>query len=85
ATASVDADNELYIQEAMSELCHDKTVLVIAHRLHTIRSADKILVLDRGRITSQGSHEELMKEDASYRHMVKLQEQMKSWNREESA
>ena len=85
ATASVDADNELYIQEAMSELCHDKTVLVIAHRLHTIRSADKILVLDRGRITSQGNHEELMKEGASYCHMVKLQEQMKSWNREESA
>ena len=46
ATASMDADNEVYIQQAVSELCRDKTVLVIAHRLHTIRDADRILVLD---------------------------------------
>ena len=85
ATASVDADNEFYIQQAMSELCRDKTVLVIAHRLNTIRGADKILVLDKGRITEQGSHEELMTEGVAYRHMVELQEQMKSWNGEASA
>lgn len=56
ATASVDADNEFYIQQAVSELCRDKTVLVIAHRLNTIRGADLILVLDKGRIVEQGSH-----------------------------
>ena len=56
ATASVDADNEFYIQQAVSELCRDKTVLVIAHRLNTIRGADRILVLDKGRIVEQGSH-----------------------------
>ena len=85
ATASVDADNEVYIQQAMSELCRDKTVLVIAHRLNTIRGADRILVLDKGRIIEQGSHEELMSKGGSYRHMVELQEQMKSWNGEASA
>ena len=56
ATASVDADNEFYIQQAVSELCRDKTVLVIAHRLNTIRGAVLILVLDKGRIVEQGSH-----------------------------
>ena len=56
ATASVDADNEFYIQQAVSELCRDKTVLVITHRLNTIRGADLILVLDKGRIVEQGSH-----------------------------
>ena len=85
ATASVDADNEVYIQQAMSELCRDKTVLVIAHRLNTIRGADQILVLDKGQIIEQGSHEELMIKGGAYRHMVELQEQMKSWNREVSA
>ncbi|MBQ9685700.1 MAG: ABC transporter ATP-binding protein [Oscillospiraceae bacterium] len=82
ATASVDADNEVYIQQALSELCRDKTVLVIAHRLNTIRGADQILVLDKGRIVEQGRHEELMIKDGAYRHMVQLQEQMKSWDRE---
>ena len=85
ATASVDADNEVYIQQAMSELCRDKTVLVIAHRLNTIRGADKILVLDQGRIIEQGNHEELMIRGGTYRHMVELQEQMKNWNGEMNA
>ena len=85
ATASVDADNEFYIQQAMSELCRNKTVLVIAHRLNTIRGADTILVLDKGRIVEEGSHEELMTNGGLYRHMVELQDQMKSWNWEASA
>ena len=85
ATASMDADNEFYIQQAMSELCRNKTVLVIAHRLNTIRGADTILVLDKGRIVEEGSHEELLKKDGSYRHMAELQDQMKSWNWEASA
>ncbi|MCR4669290.1 MAG: ABC transporter ATP-binding protein/permease [Clostridia bacterium] len=85
ATASVDADNEAFIQQAMSELCRDKTVLVIAHRLNTIRGADQILVLDHGRIIERGDHEELMSRGGAYRHMVELQEQNSSWNREVSA
>lgn len=85
ATASVDADNEFYIQQAMSELCRNKTVLVIAHRLNTIRRADRILVLDKGRIIEEGGHEELITKDGSYCHMIELQNQMKSWNQEASA
>lgn len=85
ATASVDADNEFFIRQAMSELCRDKTVLVIAHRLNTIRGADRILVLDKGRILEQGSHAELMRQGGLYFRMVSLQEQMSSWNQEVSA
>lgn len=81
----MDADNEFYIQQAMSELCRNKTVLVIAHRLNTIRGADTILVLDQGRIVEEGSHEELIANDGSYCHMIELQDQMKSWNQEASA
>jgi ATP-binding cassette subfamily B protein len=85
ATASVDADNEFYIQQAVSELCRDKTVLVIAHRLNTIRGADRILVLDKGKIVEQGSHPELIQKNGMYRRMTGLQEKMSSWNREVSA
>ena len=60
ATANIDADNERSIQEAMSELCRNKTVLVIAHRLYTIANADKIIVIDKGRIAEQGTREELL-------------------------
>ncbi len=73
ATASVDADNERAIQEAISELCRNKTLMVIAHRLKTIRDADQILVIRDGEIVEQGDHEELMMKNGAYAHMVKLQ------------
>ena len=74
ATASVDADNERAIQEAISELCKNKTLLVIAHRLRTIRDADQILVISDGKITERGNHETLMAQNGTYAHMVSLQE-----------
>lgn len=74
ATASVDADNERAIQEAISELCKDKTLLVIAHRLRTIRDADQILVISDGQIKEHGNHAELMAQNGTYAHMVALQE-----------
>lgn len=72
ATASVDADNEKLIGEALSELCRDKTLIVIAHRLNTIHSADKIIVLDDGKIDSVGTHDSLIKESKLYRRLVNL-------------
>ena len=73
ATASVDADNERAIQEAISELCKDKTLLVIAHRLKTIKDADQILVVSDGKIIERGNHDKLMKEDGIYARMVSVQ------------
>jgi hypothetical protein len=70
ATASIDADNESYIQAALSELCEGKTTIVIAHRLNTIKKADKILVLDKGRIIQEGNHEELAGVNGAYRNMI---------------
>jgi ATP-binding cassette subfamily B protein len=73
ATASVDADNERAIQEAISELCKEKTLLVIAHRLKTIRDADQILVISDGQIIERGDHVSLMTQGGTYAHMVDLQ------------
>ena len=74
ATASVDADNERAIQEAISELCKNKTLLVIAHRLKTIKDADQILVVSEGKIIERGNHDKLMEEDGIYARMVSVQE-----------
>ncbi len=79
ATASVDVDNEGAIQQAIGELCAGKTLLVIAHRLNTIRSADRILVIDGGRITQGGTHGELTAAAGIYRDMVEAQGKNASW------
>ena len=70
ATASVDADNESYIQQAISELCKGKTLLVIAHRLNTIVGADKIMVIKDGQIAESGNHNSLMQKQGIYHSMV---------------
>ena len=74
ATASVDTDNESYIQEAISELVKGKTIMVIAHRLNTIRNAEQILVIDNGTIAQQGNHDSLMKQPGIYRDFVYARE-----------
>lgn len=70
ATASLDVENESMIQEAISELTKDKTVIVIAHRMRTVRGADKIVVLDDGKVESIGSHETLKETSEVYRKML---------------
>ena len=70
ATASVDADNESYIQQAISELCKGKTLLVIAHRLNTIVGADNIMVIKDGEIAESGNHKSLMNIGGIYHNMV---------------
>ncbi|MCR5153693.1 MAG: ABC transporter ATP-binding protein/permease [Lachnospiraceae bacterium] len=80
ATASVDADNERYIQQAISELCKGKTLLVIAHRLNTIVDADKILVINDGCIAETGNHKELMEKQGIYCSMVNKRKNGLSWS-----
>ena len=79
ATASVDADNESYIQQAISELCKGKTLLVIAHRLKTVRKADQILVLDGGHIAQKGTHDELSGQDGLYRDFLDARKEAAGW------
>ena len=70
ATASVDADNESYIQQAISELCKGKTLLVIAHRLNTIAHANNIIVIKDGKIAESGDHQSLMDIGGIYHNMI---------------
>ncbi len=79
ATASLDPDNELHIQEAITDLVKDRTVIIIAHRLGTVVNADKIVVIDRGEIVQQGKHNELISGNGLYRDMWKEQEKIKGW------
>jgi ATP-binding cassette subfamily B protein len=73
ATASVDTETEARIQDATRELMKDRTSLVIAHRLATVRDADRILVLHHGRLVEQGTHDALMEQGQLYRRLVELQ------------
>ena len=70
ATASLDVENESLIQEALSELIRQKTVIVIAHRMRTIRNADKIVLLDNGKIEAIGTDKELLEKSITYRKMI---------------
>lgn len=80
ATASVDTDNESYIQEAISELIKGKTLLVIAHRLNTIQNADQILVIDNGQIAQHGTHEELLEQPGIYQDFVNIRKSAAGWS-----
>ena len=73
ATASMDAESETLVQNALSVLLKDKTVMVIAHRMRTVANADKIVVLDDGKVSEMGTPQELMKKDGLYAHLVALQ------------
>ncbi|MCY9513124.1 ABC transporter ATP-binding protein [Paenibacillus apiarius] len=79
ATASLDPENEAYLQQAIAKLAYDKTVLVIAHRLKTIRGADRILVVDRGRTAEAGKHEELLAKGGLYSGMWQEQQRLGGW------
>ncbi len=73
ATASLDVENETKVQGALSRLLENKTVLVIAHRMRTVESADKIVVLDEGKVAEQGTPDELKKQNGLYAKMLSLQ------------
>ena len=79
ATSYADSKNEYLMQEALAELVKDKTVIMIAHRLGTIKNAQQILVLSEGQIVERGTHESLMKEEGVYRKMFSIFDEVRSW------
>ncbi|MCR5482262.1 MAG: ABC transporter ATP-binding protein/permease [Clostridia bacterium] len=79
ATASIDADNEAAIQQAISELCKGKTLIIIAHRLKTIKEADCILVVNCGKIVERGTHDELMSSGGIYKNFVQIKNSDTGW------
>ena len=79
ATASLDVENETAVQTALSRLLADRTVIVIAHRMRTVLSANKIVVLDEGRVVEQGSPDELLAADGLFARMVRLQRESADW------
>jgi ATP-binding cassette subfamily B protein len=79
ATSSVDPDNEYFIQQAIDQLVKGKTLIVIAHRLHTIKHADQIIVLENGKIEEIGKHDELISKNGIYYNLWNKRNMARSW------
>ncbi len=79
ATSSLDIQNESKVQQAISRLTKGKTVIVIAHRMRTIAGADKIVLLKEGRVSSTGTHSEMLERSADYANMIRLQTESSNW------
>ena len=80
ATSSVDPENEHLLISAIRELTKNKTLISIAHRLSTVREADHIIVIDKGRVAQQGSHKELIKQEGIYKHFIEIREKSIGWH-----
>ena len=79
ATASLDPENEVEVQQAIDSLIKGRTVIAIAHRLKTIKDADRIIVLDNGRMQEEGTHDELLRKQGLYAHLWEIQESISGW------
>ena len=79
ATSSLDAENENMLVEAVKELTKNKTLISIAHRLSTVQEADRIIVLDKGRVVQQGNHQGLISEEGIYKHFIEIREKSMGW------
>ena len=84
ATASLDVENESQIQTALSRLIHDKTVMIIAHRMRTVIHADKIVVLSGGEIAEEGTPEALLARNGIFARMAALQSEAQDWKLEKN-
>ena len=73
ATSALDTESERLVQMALTNLMKDKTSIVIAHRLSTIRKADKIVVMEKGRVLQTGTHNELLEKGGTYKRLYELQ------------
>ena len=80
ATASLDPENEVFVQKAIAKLVENKTVIIIAHRLRTVADADQILVLDNGKLVEYGTHNELMKKNGLYHKLYHIQHESLEWS-----
>ena len=85
ASAAVDPENEHELQKAFAELMKDKTVIMIAHRLTSVRNVDEILVIEDGKVIERGNDKELMAEDSRYRFFQELYAQANEWRVREHA
>ena len=79
STASIDPENETKIQQAIGRLIENKTVLIIAHKLRTVSDCDKIVVLDKGNVSEEGTHQQLMEKDGIYHRLYTLQNESLVW------
>jgi ATP-binding cassette subfamily B protein len=79
ATAFIDPENEALVQDAINKLILNKTLIVIAHRISTITSADEILLLDNGRVTASGTHEQLLSKSKLYKNMWETHISAQGW------
>ena len=79
ATASLDPENEVFVQKAIAKLVENKTVIIIAHRLRTVVDADQILVLDNGKLVEYGTHNELMRKNDLYHKLYHIQQESLGW------
>lgn len=79
-TSALDVDNERHILQAIDNLVQNKTVIMIAHRLETVRKADNIIVLDKGKIAQEGKHNELITQDGIYKSFISIRERANKWS-----